>query len=126
MSSDNLNLVSHEDAPLGMVLPFHEDSIPEEWLAFNGQSLDEAHYSDLWELLQETKDGIKEYWELMGGALNSDVIVLPDVDSEKVSELMRWPRSVEGTTLAIKAKRTLISDNAGDTSQVPSDDSDQG
>lgn len=44
----------------------------------------------------------------MGGILDRDRIVLPNVSEEDVADLMRWPSPIPGTTLAIKAIRTPI------------------
>ena len=109
-----------------MVLPYQGDAVPEGWLLFDGRVLDEALYPDLWELLHGAGKGIKRYWELMGGTFEDDLIILPNTDSEQAAKLMHWPKSTDGLTLAIKAKGTVISDDAGNTSEIHSSNPDQG
>lgn len=88
-----------------MVLPFmNTESVPEGWVDFDGSFLDRNEYSDLWNLLYAYKDGIKEYWEEMGGKITVDNITLPAVDEDDVKRLVGSPVFM-GTTLAIKAKR---------------------
>jgi hypothetical protein len=93
-----------------MILPFlSEEAVPEGWAKFDGSFLDHDVFNDLWNLLYSHKDKISRYWEEMGGKITFDDIIMPAPHEDEIAKLLGWPSVPNGTVLAIKGKRTVIS-----------------
>lgn len=113
--------------PLGTIMPMLPGGVPEDWLPFDGLVILREEYPDLWDILQGGIDLILPYWEKMGGTITEDEIVLPDLDSKQASIFAGIPIGEDGSiTLAIKAQRTRIDEDASESSQIHSDDPNQG
>jgi hypothetical protein len=97
---------SHEDVPVGAILPFKADEVPDTFEVFDGRVLTLADNFDLVRELERQRSNIESYWEEMGGArIKRSAWRMPNLDEDQVWTLLALPKIKDDVVLAIKARR---------------------
>lgn len=95
------------EVPLGTILPFPPDNIPEGWEVFDGRWLTYAHYPDLFDVIESAPAQVRHIWESMGGTFTHTLIRLPNPTSAEARAALfgNNPAPEIDFVLAIKAER---------------------
>lgn len=104
---DELVPADTEYLPLGSVIPWPRNEVPEGWLAFDGQSFLAENHSELYALLETMDPRAGDIFDGWGGEIDPKThsVTLPDIDSDSVMGLM-WGVAIQNgpeLVLAIKA-----------------------
>lgn len=92
-------------APLGTVLPYDPDAVPESWLIWNGQKVPRSEFPDLVTLLERTREYTERLWTHLGGhRINADEWRTPDLDRSAAWGAIGMPDMGTEIVLAQKAR----------------------
>jgi hypothetical protein len=94
--------LTFDHMPIGGLLPFNPDKVPQGWIPLEGQTL----WREDNEELHENIAMLKGLWEILGGSVGDKAIICPDLTADEVCKFS-FGLSFKNTipmVLAIKAE----------------------
>jgi hypothetical protein len=83
VSTFDIESLDVTEMPVGSLLPFKPDSVPEGWIKLKGQEVSGESNP----LLYERIDAVEEIWQMLGGSIKDGTIIMPDPDPQQVSKM---------------------------------------
>lgn len=95
-----------ERLPVGFINPFPPDSVPDNWVPFDGRVLFGHDYPSLYDSLMR----VAQVWERLGGKISANAIVMPGPLTDEEANDLVWGMKVDPPvpmTLALKVRRRV-------------------